>query len=249
MFKQIILSTTVAVAAMAANSAQAASANLVGNGGFETTTMSGNFEFDNNYAAGAGKLTGWSSTGGYNLLFHSNNATTAAGNAAGTWAGTGNEYLWAATASPTGGNFVALDGDPSFTTALTQTIAGLTVGQAYTLSFDWAAAQLHSRTGATTEQLKVSFGTDVYNTNVLSNTSGGFSGWQSVSTTFTAKNTSQVLSFLSIGTPTGLPPVALLDSVSLTAAVPEVSTWTMMIMGFGAVGCAIRRSRTKLAFA
>lgn len=29
-----------------------------------------------------------------------------------------------------------------------------------------------------------------------------------------------------------------------TAAVPEPATWAMMLLGLGAVGCALRRSRT-----
>jgi hypothetical protein len=39
-----------------------------------------------------------------------------------------------------------------------------------------------------------------------------------------------------------------LDGVSI-AAVPEASTWAMMILGFGLAGAAIRRRRRKLAFA
>lgn len=41
----------------------------------------------------------------------------------------------------------------------------------------------------------------------------------------------------------------LLDSLSLTASVPEPSTWAMMLLGFGAIGMAARRSRRKVALA
>lgn len=41
----------------------------------------------------------------------------------------------------------------------------------------------------------------------------------------------------------------LLDNVSVVAAVPELSTWAMFIMGFGAVGAAYRRRSVKVAFA
>ena len=34
-----------------------------------------------------------------------------------------------------------------------------------------------------------------------------------------------------------------------TGAVPELASWTMMLAGFGAVGAAMRRRRTRLAFA
>ena len=63
---------------------------------------------------------------------------------------------------------------------------------------------------------------------------------------FTAKSTSQLLSFLSIGTPLGLPPAALLDGVSLTT-VPEPATWAMMIMGFFGLGAVLRRRRVAVA--
>lgn len=65
--------------------------------------------------------------------------------------------------------------------------------------------------------------------------------------TFTAQATSSVLSFLAVGTPSGVPPFALLDGVTLNAAtaVPEPATWTMMMVGIAALG-GIARSRRKL---
>ncbi|MGH6911978.1 MAG: PEPxxWA-CTERM sorting domain-containing protein, partial [Phenylobacterium sp.] len=65
---------------------------------------------------------------------------------------------------------------------------------------------------------------------------------------FTATSNSQLLTFLSVGTPSGLPPIALLDGVSLTM-VPEPSTWAMMLLGFGGIGAMIRRRRQTLATA
>ncbi len=68
--------------------------------------------------------------------------------------------------------------------------------------------------------------------------------------TFTANSPTELLSFLAVGTPAAnLPPFALLDGVSLTA-VPEPSTWAMMLVGFGGLGyAALRRRRTALAAA
>ncbi|QYE36774.1 PEPxxWA-CTERM sorting domain-containing protein [Polymorphobacter megasporae] len=66
--------------------------------------------------------------------------------------------------------------------------------------------------------------------------------------TFHAKSTSQVLSFLSNGTPVGLPPIAVLDGVSV-AAVPEPAMWGLMLVGFGLVGTAVRRRRPSAVLA
>ncbi|MDP1027561.1 PEPxxWA-CTERM sorting domain-containing protein [Sphingomonas sp. KR1UV-12] len=238
-----------AVAAMtvaAAAPASAANLNLVTNGGFESTTTTsstGNFQIGN-----AGTVAGWTSTGGYNLLFNAANATT--GNAAGTYAYTNKEKMWAANASSQGGNFLALDGDSTARGAVQQVINGLTIGQQYLLTFEWGAGQLQSRDGATTEQLLVGFGNDSFSTTILNNVSHGFTGWNTVSRTFTATSTSQVLSFLSIGTPNGLPPIATLDNVAMTA-VPEPATWAMMLVGFAMVGATARyrRRSTNVAIA
>jgi hypothetical protein len=68
---------------------------------------------------------------------------------------------------------------------------------------------------------------------------------------FTADATSEVLSFLAIGTPISpsVPPFSLLDSVSMMA-VPEPSTWAMMALGFAGLGLAgyrARRAATSIA--
>jgi hypothetical protein len=57
--------------------------------------------------------------------------------------------LYSAQNSPTGGNFIAIDGDPAYNASISQTIAGLTVGDTYSLSFDMAAAQQKGTTGNT----------------------------------------------------------------------------------------------------
>jgi hypothetical protein len=50
------------------------------------------------------------------------------------------------------------------------------------------------------------------------------------------------LVFLAQGTPAGGPPVALLDGVTLNA-VPEPSTWAMVLVGIGGLGLAARSRR------
>jgi choice-of-anchor C domain-containing protein len=78
-------------------------------------------------------------------------------------------------------------------------------------------------------------------------------GWTPVSFDFTANGTTETLTFLSTTTgdsgnltyPTAFGPA--LDDVSVTA-VPEPSTWAMMILGFLSVGFAAYRRKAKPSF-
>ena len=80
---------------------------------------------------------------------------------------------------------------------------------------------------------------------MIGNQSQGFSGWLHATFNYKATSSQEILSFLSRGTPTGLPPIALLDGVSLydTGATPEPATWAMMILGMAGIGAALRRRR------
>ncbi len=63
-------------------------------------------------------------------------------------------------------------------------------------------------------------------------------GWAPFVYTFVADGTTTTLGFTSsIGGSYG----AALDAVSVSGAVPEPATWALMILGFGAVGGALRR--------
>jgi len=53
----------------------------------------------------------------------------------------------------------------------------------------------------------------------------------------------EVLSFLAIGTPGGVPPFSLLDGVSITE-VPEPTSLALLGAGLGLVGLMTRRRRT-----
>ena len=231
---------TLALAAFAAVSAMSAqAANLVVNGGFEATSNGkGQLGFNTN-------ATGWTNVNGYTFLYtpgsvDSSGALGESGNVS-MW-GTNNGGLNAFTNSPTGGNFIAFDSAYKVT-PLQQTIVGLVVGQKYDLGFDWGAAQQFGFTGATTDQWQVSLGNETRSTAVINNVSHGFSGWIHQTFSFTATGASEVLSFLAVGTPNGVPPFALLDGVTLTAAVPEPSTWALMLGGFAVVGFIARRRR------
>ncbi len=204
----------------------------------------------------ANAVTGWNAvnTGqDYNLYFFDGN-TAKLGDADSRYPGEQQRPNANFTPlSPTSGAFMVLDGDPTFNGAFEQDISGLTVGAKYKLSFWYANGELSNRTGFATEQLTGSFGGDAFSTPTFNNTqpvgvAGDFSGWSKATFTFTAHATDQVLSFLASGTPAAnLPPVSFLDKVSLTD-VPEPAVWTMMLVGFGSLGAAMRRRR-KLAAA
>lgn len=247
---------------LAAGAAQASS--LVVNGDFSANSLSSvaaagysGAEIDTHWSYPTG-VTGWSSpsvgsyTNAYNLYFFGAPGANPDADTRYTASEAQHPNVNFTGPSPNGGAFMVLDGDPSFTGPLQQTINGLVVGKKYDLSFYWAAGELSNRTGYTSEQLTGTFGTDSFATSTYLNLNpagvpGSFSGWKLVDFKFTAQSTSQLLSFLSVGTPAAnLPPVAFLDGVSLRM-VPEPGAWALMLMGFGGLGVALRRRRLAAA--
>ena len=231
----------------AAVAAPGAAANLVTNGSFESSSYKSNTQFGAGF--GGQGVTGWTGLGGNHLQFYYFGGTQSTTNAVNQFGDPLGYFRPNFSAlSPDGGNFVALDGDSDYSGSISQTLTGLTIGKDYVVDFSWAASQLINRTGATTEQLKVSFGGSDKFTAIVNNPSEGFTGWFSESFRFTAGAATQALTFLSIGTPNGLPPIAALDGVSVTA-VPEPATWALMLAGFGMVGFAVRRRRASFVAA
>ncbi|MGI4879966.1 MAG: PEP-CTERM sorting domain-containing protein [Janthinobacterium lividum] len=235
------LTKVIAVAVIATASAAAAAPNLVVNGGFETG-YTHSVQFNPAFHPTEGP-TGWTTTSGnnaYNLYVDSATVTSQETITQSSEAG---QYLPSAfVASPDGGKFVILDGDPSYSGPLTQMINGLIVGKQYSVGFYWGASELMSRAGPTTDYLEVSLGSTSQNTVTLSTPTHGFQGWFTQKFVYTATATSEALTFLSHGTPGGLPPVAVLDGVSVTA-VPEPAMWGLMVAGFGLIGVVARRRR------
>jgi hypothetical protein len=156
------------------------------------------------------------------------------------------------TGSPTGGKFLGVDADYK-TASVSQTISGLTPGNSYTLSFDWAGSQFTDQSGPTTQWWQVGFGSSTQDTTHTAVASQGFTGWMHSVLTFTADSTSDTLSFqakalpFTSGAPAGLPPFVLLDGVTLDPSpVPEPSTIvagasTLLLVGAG----ALRRKQQK----
>jgi len=218
-----------------------ARASLVSNGGFEVTT-SGNGQLGYNTNA-----VGWTTTS-YSFLYAPGTADTT-----GAVGSLGTAFLWGPgdgspnglTVSPNGGNFVAADGDYN-PGPISQTINGLTPGNPYIVSFYWAGAEADPLNSPTTEQWQVSLGAQTQVTPIINNASEGFTGWMFQSMTFTATGSSEVLSFLAAGTPSGEPPFALLDGVSMND-VPEPSGTLLagIVLGGAAFGRLRRWVRNK----
>lgn len=222
-----------------------ANTSYVLNGSFESTT-NGNGQLGYNTNA-----TNWTNqnnagTWGYNFLFAPGTAdTTGAVGSAGTvslW-GPGNGSNNGLTTSPNGGYFIAAD--PVYQTGtISQVINGLTVGQEYAVQFYWAGAQQYTFNGATTEGWQVTLGSSTQSTGTISNVSHGFTGWRLATMDFVATSTSETLSFLALGTPSGLPPFVLLDGVSMIAA-PEPGTFVLIGLGLLAIPLGARRIRKR----
>jgi hypothetical protein len=230
--------------------AQKSHADLIANGNFDTTSGLGQVGYNTT-------VSGWTTSGydnhGYAFLFGSGTADTT-----GVTGQYGNLQLWGPNSpggfanglpatSPAGGNFIGADGSSGYPSTISQTISGLSVGSKYAVSFYWAGAQQYNFTGITTEQWQVTLGSQVFSTAVVTNVSHGFTGWQQQTFVYTATSTSEVLSFLAIGTPDGVPPFSLLDGPSMVA-VPEPTTivaGALMIIPFGVSTARILRRKAK----
>lgn len=207
-----------------------ASAALVTNGDFETTAFAPGFH--QLTPGNTTQLPGWVLTGGTSpiacVMFPADP----------TDCGASAPKLWAATVSPDGGNFFVMDIDNA--AVLSQTISGLIVGQFYDIAFYQAGAEFAPQTGATFQHWVVGFGAQSKDSSNINTASKGFSGWGFQNLRFQATATSQVLSFLAVGGPGGLPPAIALDDVEVTL-VPEPGTFALMGAALVMVGFARKR--------
>lgn len=234
-----LINLAIGLSALAFATVANAAPNIVQNGGFESLTSGyGQLGFNTD-------ATSWNANKGYDFVYNPSNID---GGVNGFY---GNNTLWTANnggltsipASPFGGNFLALDGAFGVH-PLTQTLNTI-AGHLYTVAFAFAGAQQKGYNGATTEAFTVSLGSQTFTTPVLSNVSHGFTGWMSQTFTFTAQTANDVLSFVAIGTPQGVPPFSLLDGLSAVDAtktnVPESATIGLLGLGLGLVAVARRR--------
>jgi hypothetical protein len=203
-------------------------------------------------------VTGWTNTyytgtsPGYNFVYNATNAVdgtvkNGGGGAVALHTGSGVSGGAILGASPDGGNFIGADGVYQ-SSAITQTINNLTAGDTYQVGFWYAGAQQSGYDGATTEGWQVSLGSSTGTTTILNNQSHGFTGWYYAMFNFAATSSSEVLSFLALGTPSGEPPFALLDGVTMNdASVPEPSTILLLGLGLIGLGAVKLRRRARVA--
>jgi hypothetical protein len=234
MMKMILLSAT-ALTAFAATSAGAA--NLAVNGDFANignayveTTGSG----ADDILQGGTAIPGWTSAGG----------PTSIGND--MWVNPANSY--GLTASPGNGSgfFVDLTGQANALPygELEQSITTV-VGHQYELSFDLGSDSVYNGGGFDPATLTVFMGavSDVYGL-----TATGRNQWTNDFIGYTATSTLTTFGF--IGDSTQPSEYIGLDNVVVTdLTVPEPATWSMMLVGFGGMGAAMRMTRRKTAAA
>ena len=198
-----------------------ASANLIVNGGFEDGTYPGG-PFSE-IVAGSAAITGWT-----------------IGNGGVDWINT----YW--VHGPAAGNF-SLDMNMQSPGSISQTFA-VTPGQTYEVSFLMAG---NPAAGPVIKTMEVSTTSSPGHVFTFDTTGRGLGtmGWMTQGFTFTALGASETIAFTSttIGFsgnetyPFAFGPA--LDNVYISA-VPELSTWAMMLLGFAGVGfVAYRRSK------
>ena len=228
--------------------------NVLTNGNFNKAP--GNSAVSTEFGSdGYSALPGWTVTASnstpFDLWWLASNASTVS---ALTQYGNSGQKLVPSYPGADGTNpyFVALDGDSKATGILSQTVTGLVVGDHYQLTFDWAATQMITGSKLPyTIALAYNLGAGILTSAKGAPETATFKGaynqsskWQTVTMNFTATAGAEILSFLAIGGPTGDPPIALLDNVSLDD-IPEPSSLAALA-GAALIAVAIRRKTRKL---
>lgn len=222
-----------------------ANANIIQNGDFSQTTLSAGSSTSmiGPDTANGQAITNWTLNDGFAIWFPDyNKASTDSAKSNGV------EMLWGPVEPTTGfTSFIGLDGDQTagVQASISQVLNGLTAGATYELTFTWAAGQVQSRDGATESSFLVSLGNESQSTGKVQNPNHGFTGWFTETMQFVADSASETLTFLAVGTPSGLPPMSVLANVSMTKVSAPAST--LALLGGGVlllgIGLTTRRRR------
>lgn len=204
----------------------------VSSAGFAQTVTNGSFEAN---STPDGAISGWTiNSGNFGAL-------TAAG-----WnAQQGTATL---TSSPDGGNILGTWYVSQQSNVISQSISGLTAGKSYTLSFYEAADNRSTTTFAPGSMFwNVSLGNSSVNSTAITTPGASTAtGWTQVSLNFVATSATEALTFAAKSTGAVAPePLLLLDGVHMAQAVPEPSTYAMMLAGLAVVGSLVRRRQSR----
>ena len=130
--------------------------------------------------------------------------------------------------------------------AISQTIDTV-IGQTYTLTFDMSA---NPDNGSDLRLILADTGGDpttfAYNLDVSTN-SHGTMNWTPQSLNFTATGAATTITFASGNGGSNCCFGAAIDKVAIADAVPEPSSWALMLTGFFGMGTVLRRSRQPVA--
>jgi hypothetical protein len=147
------------------------------------------------------------------------------------------------TCAGSGGNCVDLVGSPGEGT-IKSSLLTLIAGDNYKISFN-VILQGFAPGSSPTSDYNVSLGSGLFNETAIPT-------YQSLALTFQElSSTTSPLIFESLTSPNGLNGAVIsnitVDDLGATSAVPEPSTWAMMILGFAGIGFMAYRRKSKTA--
>ena len=168
---------------------------------------------------------------------------------------------------PTGTtSYLVVDGDNTWGAPVWTTLSGLTVNSFYTVSFYQSSNEengndqtyndswnVYLLPGASTGTYTPPGGDLAYSSPIMANPGANSTPWEAESFTFKATNATEVMEFVTnaVSTPTAgvlAPPFLDLAAVTMNSAAPEPGTWTLTLIGFGAIACGVvLRRRTARA--
>lgn len=161
--------------------------------------------------------------------------------APGAWVGAGvirsGSGAWGGTASQAGDYHGFVQGTQSLSQSFTATESGI-------VSLSWFDTNRTNNGGDQSYVVSISIGSNIKGTGSYTSSQGGWVGRTLSPFSLVAGNTYTV-KFAGLSTEDR---TAFVDSVSLSStAVPEPSSWAMLLAGFGLIGFAARRRRAAIA--